>query len=148
MKVKDALTRLWKESGFAEDGGINDRLDTFEFFGVRIKFPNLSARGKLMHDINHLLSGYGTSWQQECLVTAWELGSGGRKGFGISWFYTLFGCAFGFLFDFKSAREAYRRGKSHVNAHILSHTHDVMEMELAALMQLSRGVDGAAHRPA
>ncbi|MEZ4887080.1 MAG: hypothetical protein R3E32_20285 [Chitinophagales bacterium] len=43
MKVKEVLRQFWKENGFEEDGGTNNKFDKFTALGIDFKFPNLSS---------------------------------------------------------------------------------------------------------
>ena len=90
-----------------------------------------------MHDVNHLLCGYGIDWYGEFETAAWELGSGGRKGFGISWFYPIIGSLLGILIIPKRVFKAYRLGLKRKNAHILINDTEVLEMDFEQLAKLS-----------
>lgn len=91
-------------------------------------FLNLNKKGYLMNDINHLLCGYGIEWYGEFETAAWELGSGGRKGFGLSWFYPIFGSVIGLFMIPKRTVIAYKLGVKRKNAHILSRENKILEM--------------------
>lgn len=138
MKVKEALKQFWADNGFEEDGGVDNKFDKFTAFGIPFKFPNLSSKGYLLHDVNHLIHGYGTTWKEEFRASAWEIGAGGRKGYGISWFYPITGMLFGLICDFKQTTQAYKKGKNFLTSHVLSHKYDILELELEELKRLSR----------
>ena len=90
-----------------------------------------------MHDVNQLLCGYGIDWYGEFEAAAWELGSGGRKGFGLSWFYPIIGSLLGLIIIPKRTLKAYKLGLKRKNAYILSRTNEVLEMKFVELYNLS-----------
>src|SRR6266851_850554 len=51
---------------------------TLGFGGFRVKFPNVAARKRVipLHDLHHVLTGYGTDWMGEAEIGAWELRAG------------------------------------------------------------------------
>ena len=86
MTVKEKLSIFYTENKLGKDGGVNKNWNQFNIGKFFFLFPNLNKKGYLLHDVNHLLCKYGIEWYNEFEVAAWELGSGGRKGFGLSWF--------------------------------------------------------------
>ena len=51
---------------------------TIGIFGLALKFPNTEARKRAvpLHDLHHVLTGYGTNWIGEAEIGAWELRAG------------------------------------------------------------------------
>ena len=51
---------------------------TIAIFGLALKFPNTEAhkRAVPLHDLHHVLTGYGTDWIGEAEIGAWELRAG------------------------------------------------------------------------
>ena len=51
---------------------------TIGFWGVQLKFPNTEARKRVvpLHDLHHVLTGYGADWAGEAEIGAWELRAG------------------------------------------------------------------------
>jgi hypothetical protein len=51
---------------------------TIGFCGVPLKFPNTPSRKRVvpLHDLHHVLTGYGTDWMGEAEIGAWELRTG------------------------------------------------------------------------
>lgn len=51
---------------------------TIGILGVPCKFPNVPSRKRAvpLHDLHHVLTGYGTSWTGEAEIGAWELRAG------------------------------------------------------------------------
>jgi hypothetical protein len=51
---------------------------TIGIFGLKHKFPNTESRKRVvpLHDLHHILTGYGTDWLGEAEIGAWELRAG------------------------------------------------------------------------
>jgi hypothetical protein len=51
---------------------------TIPILGMPLKFPNTEAhkRAVPLHDLHHVLTGYGTDWIGEAEIGAWELRAG------------------------------------------------------------------------
>ncbi|WP_109831427.1 hypothetical protein [Reichenbachiella versicolor] len=138
MKVKEKLEVFWKENNLGKDGKIDASWNLFKIGRLGFYFPNLSKKGYLLHDVNHLLSGYGIDWLSEFEIAAWELGSGSRKVFYLSNFYPIVGFLLDLIFIPSRTIRALKDGKSRANAHILSHTvNDIMDMEFDELVRSS-----------
>jgi len=137
MKVKEKLTEFYKSNNLGIDGGVDKDWNKFEISYFTFLFPNLNKKGYLLHDVNHLLCGYGIDWFGEFETAAWEIGSGGRKGFGLSWFYPITGFLLGLILIPKRTIAAYNKGRKRKNAHLLSKKYKVLEMEIEELKKLS-----------
>ena len=84
--LRDELGRHFAENGFPPDGGLNDRWVVVRAGRIPFCFPNVPARRRatVVHDLNHVVSGYGHDAIGEAEIAAWELG-GGRKGYVAAW---------------------------------------------------------------
>lgn len=137
MKVKEKLIEFYSSHNLGENGGVTRNWNKFRIGKLFFVFPNLSKAGYQLHDVNHLLCGYGIDWFGEFEIAAWELGSGGRKGFGLSWFYPVVGCLLGLIIIPKRCIAAYKAGLKRINAHALSKDFEILELEFNQLKQLS-----------
>lgn len=137
MTVEEKLIIFWNDNQLGESGNTDKKWNLFRIGFFKLYFPNLGQRGYLLHDVNHLLSGYGIDWFSEFQIAAWELGSGRRKGFYLSNFYPIVGFFLGLVSIPKRTLNAYKKGKNRVNAHILSHKENVLGMEFDDLVLLS-----------
>lgn len=137
MKVKEKLTEFYQINNLGIDGGVNEGWNKFKINCFTIAFPNLHKKGYLLHDVNHLLCGYGINWFGEFETAAWEIGSGGRKGFGLSWFYPIIGFLLGLILIPQRAMNAYREGCKRKNAHLLSKKFEILELDMEELKKLS-----------
>lgn len=129
MKIKEKLLEFYAENNLEDNGGVNKNWNQFKVGKFSFLFPNLNKKGYLLHDVNHLLCGYGIDWYGEFETAAWELGSGGRKGFGLSWFYPIMGSLLGLAFIPRRVITAFKLGLQRTNAHVLSKEINILEME-------------------
>jgi hypothetical protein len=51
---------------------------TIGILGLPLRFPNTEARKRVipLHDLHHVLTGYGTDWMGEAEIGVWELRAG------------------------------------------------------------------------
>ena len=89
MTILEELKSYWKSQNLPEDGGANELFNEAKFGKFSFQYPNLDGQVLILHDINHLLKGYQTNWKGECEVSAWELASGGRRGYPTTWIYPI-----------------------------------------------------------
>jgi len=137
MLVKTKLKEFYKNNHLNSDGGVYKNWNKFNIGKITITLPNLNKKGYLLHDVNHILSQYNIDWFGEFETAAWELGSGGRKGFGLSWLYPITGTFLGLLIMRKRTITAYKKGLQRKNAHILSEEFDIINMDIELLYKLS-----------
>ena len=97
--LREGRRRFFAAQGFAPDGGYDVSWATETFAGLPYSVPNTRARARALrvHDLHHVLTGYGADWRGEAEISAWELGSGGAGGYAYAWFIALFGLATGLL---------------------------------------------------
>jgi hypothetical protein len=77
LGMEDARNLYLATNGFSiRDYGAS--AFTLGFWGFRVKFPNVAARKRVipLHDLHHVLTGYGTDWMGEAEIGAWELRAG------------------------------------------------------------------------
>lgn len=137
MTTEEKLQVFWDNNQLGQSGNVEEKWNLFRVGFFQFYFPNLSVDGYLLHDINHLLGGYGLDWLSEFEVAAWEVGSGGRTGFGLSNFYPLIGLLLGLIITPKRTILAYKKGRLRVNAHKLSAQGDILKIEYEDLLELS-----------
>ncbi len=76
--ILENRARYFEANGFG-DGGYSDTWVTLkEIWGFRIGIPNTAGRVRAvrLHDIHHVLAGYGTNWTGEAEIGAFEIGAG------------------------------------------------------------------------
>ncbi|MVM37934.1 hypothetical protein GO730_10580 [Spirosoma sp. HMF3257] len=112
MNVEHALNAFYELHGYGEEGGINKKWDMIKFGPISLPLPNLESRRRniYLHDINHLVTGYDTTWKGEASVTSWEIATGGWGNIYFAWWLTLWGMAVGVMFYPKYSYNAFQAG--------------------------------------
>jgi hypothetical protein len=104
MTVREARDRYLAKNGFTVEGY---RAPTFQIdvLGITWTLPNPEARQRVvpLHDIHHVVTGYGTDLAGEAEQSAWEL-----RGGIHSWFLWLFKLSAIFLGLFLAPRRVVR----------------------------------------
>ncbi len=149
ITVLEARDRHLARNGFTVEGY---SAPTFQLdvFGVTWTLPNSAARQRVvaLHDLHHLVTGYGTDLTGEAEQSAWEL----RGGIN-SWFLWLFKVSAISLGMFLSPRRVIRSLRRARGQRTLYRNpppyNDILTMKLGDL-RASLGVppDGQADEPA
>ncbi len=94
LTLRQALAGHRLESGFGPDGDLEDKWISYRLGPIPMCFPNWNGRRRAtaIHDLNHVLTGYGHDTIGEAEISAFELASG-CKGYLAAW--TLGGAALG-----------------------------------------------------
>lgn len=92
--------------------GYGSWLIRLDFAGVPLPVPNPPGHGAalMLHDIHHVLTGYGTDLVGEGEISAWELGAGWGPHLAAAGF-VLGGTALGVLVAPRRAFRAFVRGR-------------------------------------
>lgn len=112
MTLGEARRLFFERSGFAPDGGYQDRWVKLRMWRVPLWFPNTEARRRAvpLHDLHHVLTEYPTTWRGEAEIGAWEVATGlGRHWVG--WLLDLLGFALGLLIAPRRVFRAFVRGR-------------------------------------
>jgi hypothetical protein len=77
LRVREALTRQYRETGLAEDGGHGAR-HWAPLRRLKLQLPNFAWRRRALpiHDVHHLLLGYPCTPTGEFQMAAWEFAAG------------------------------------------------------------------------
>jgi hypothetical protein len=69
------LERFYAVNGYGPHGGANRRVAYLHLSRLRVPFPNGRLRRAFLHvhDVNHLVTGFDTSWRGEARLAAWEV---------------------------------------------------------------------------
>lgn len=112
MNIEHALNDFYNQHGYGEGGGINKKWDMIQFGPISLPLPNLKSRriNIYLHDINHLVTEYDTTWKGESSVTSWEIASGGWGNIYFAWWLTLWGMAVGVMFYPRHSYNAFQAG--------------------------------------
>ncbi len=112
ITMREARQRYFKRSGF-DDATYTSAWMELPVGARTIKLPNFKPRKEAVkvHDLNHVLTGYGTNWHGEYSISAYELGMGiGR--FWAAWMLNAGGVAAGLVRWPKDLIKAYARGRA------------------------------------
>lgn len=112
LTIRDALERYFADNHFGPDGGYSDAWVDFKLGPVPFPLPNTSARKNAVrfHDVNHVLTGYGTNLIGEFEISAWEIGAGCRT-FVAAWVLNLSGLFAGVVSAPKRTWRAFVAGR-------------------------------------
>jgi hypothetical protein len=113
LRVIDQLASLVR--GLRSRGALRPDVDADRAAvgGVKVPFSPILRRGGpiVLHDVHHLLTGYGFSWRGELEVAAWELGNGGCGWHVLYWLDRLTFFALGLVFAPRVTLRAFARGR-------------------------------------
>jgi hypothetical protein len=90
QSIREARDLYFKRNGFSLDA-YSAPTFTLKLLGVPFTFPSTANRKRALplHDLHHILTGYGTNWIGEAEISAWELRAGGlslaRFGMVVYW---------------------------------------------------------------
>jgi hypothetical protein len=112
ITMREARRRYFERSGFDDATYTSDWME-LPVGGRTIRLPNFKPRKKAVriHDLNHVLTGYGTNWHGEHMISAYELGMG-VGGLWAAWLLNAGGVAAGLLRFPGDVVRAYARGRS------------------------------------
>jgi hypothetical protein len=111
--LRAALAQHYVAHGLPPDGGANDRWFRVRLGPVSLRLPNPPARRRalLFHDVNHIATGYNTTFSQgEVTIAAFEVGAGCGR-FAIAWLINLSAMALGAFCAPRAVFAAYVRGR-------------------------------------
>ncbi len=111
MTLREARTAYFARTGF-DDGTYVDTWVKLPVGPIHVYMPNVGPRREAVkiHDINHIVGGFGTDWQGEFEISAFELGMGTGR-YWVGWFLGVGGVALGLLRCRDPVRRAFARGR-------------------------------------
>jgi hypothetical protein len=107
------LTAHYAEHGLPPDGGEHQAWFHVKVGALSIPVPNPPARRRAVffHDVNHLLTGYNTTFSEgEMEIAGFEVGAGCGP-YLIAWFINLFMMALGLVVRPRAVLRAFRWGR-------------------------------------
>ncbi|MBP6385657.1 MAG: hypothetical protein KA313_00735 [Pseudarcicella sp.] len=136
--VGEILQHFYATNDFGEDGGKHQNIAWIKFGFFSIPIPNTEARKNnvYLHDVNHIVTGYPTTWKGETAISAWEIAAGGWKKLYFPWLLTLWAMGLGICFFTKSTIKAFYEGltKRH-SLHIYLTKSEMMQLSVSELKQ-------------
>lgn len=111
LTLLDARERFFADNGYGDDGGYGERWVKLKVGPVPFAIPNTASRKRAvpLHDLHHILTGYGTDWRGEFQIAAWELGAG-CGSYSFAWHINLQSLVTGLLVCPRLTTRAFRRG--------------------------------------
>lgn len=112
---------------------------TLRVLGLPLKFPNTAARKRAvpLHDLHHVLTGYGTNWMGEAEIGAWELRAGCNSF--ITYFLNGGGVIIGMLLSPSRVWRAFRAAKGQHTLYLDSLSYErLLQMSIAEVRQRLR----------
>lgn len=140
LSVKQWMQEFYQQKQFADDAE-KARWIFIRLGFIKIPFPNLRQRREAiyLHDLNHLLTGYDTSWTGEGEIAAWELASGFPIKYWIGYVYPPTTFLLGLIIAPKRTIRAFRQGLGKHNIYKLKLQRNEIEQlkvaELKAILQ-------------
>ena len=144
MTVKQVLFDWLVEGGLADPADplekwLDDHWFRFPFQGrpVRIFPLVLGFKDSItLHDLHHILGGYGMTWRGEIELAAWELGSGGCAWRPYAWVDRVFRTLGGLLLMPAGTVHAFVRGAGADRNLYGLRASEVLPMEFGQLRRL------------
>lgn len=149
MTVREARDRYLEQNGFRveEYGAPTFQIDVL---GITWTLPNGRARRRVvpLHDIHHVVTGYGTDLVGEAEQSAWELVGGINTW--LLWLFKLSAITFGLLLAPRRVIRALRRARGQRTLYKKPPPYDaLLEMNLGELRAtLGVAPEGQADEPA
>jgi len=143
--LKEALRIHFAENGFPPDGGMSKKWEVVWAGPVPIGLPNIAARRRAtpIHDLNHLVSGYGHDAMGEAENAAWELG-GGCRDYVAAWVLNCGALGLGILRSPKRIFAAFVRGRRSTNLYGIE-IDSVIDLPLSTV-RANLGLDDERHK--
>lgn len=143
VPMREALRLHLAENGFPPDGGLGEKWAVVRAGPIPIGIPNIAARRRAtpIHDLNHLVSGYGHDAMGEAENAAWELG-GGCKNYAAAWVLNCGALGLGAASP-KRLFAAYVRGRRSRNLYGFE-VETMMDLPLATVRSML-GLDESHH---
>jgi len=115
LTLGEARALYFARTGFDEGTYFADDIELpVSFAGATriVRLPNIAARKAAVrvHDLSHVLTGYGTTWLGEFQISAFEIGMGCR-GYWAAWVLNAGGLAGGVVRAPAKMLRAFARGR-------------------------------------
>lgn len=111
--IDAALASYYRAHNLPLDGGASDAWFRVHIGSVSIPLPNPPARRRavMLHDINHVVTGYNTVFSQgEMALAAFEVAASCGR-YGIVWYLNLSMFALGLIAEPREVLSAFVRGR-------------------------------------
>jgi hypothetical protein len=138
MSIREARDLYFERNGFSL-AGYSAPTFTLKFLGIAVTFPSTANRKRALplHDLHHIVTGYGTDWIGEAEISAWELRAGARTmarfGMVVYWL-DISGVMLGMLISPRRIWRAFRAARGQRTLFDETEPYDtLLEMNIDAL---------------
>jgi hypothetical protein len=131
LSMREARKLYFKQNGFSI-AAYSAPTFTIKLAGIPFTFPSTASRKRILplHDLHHILTGYGTNFIGEAEIGAWELRAGCNTF--VAYWLNGSGVIIGLFISPRRVWRAFRAAKGH-------HTLYLEDQPYAALLELSVG---------
>ena len=147
QSLQDARTEYFERSGFAPDGGYDDKWVVVDMGRFTIKFPNGDARKRAVryHDLHHVVTGYGTDLKGEAEISAWEIASSCRD-MVAAWILNLLAFGHVLVREPRALYNAFVRGRHSNNLYLYTYDDALLTRSVADIRK-ELGLDSDVYEP-
>ena len=134
--VGDALAAYWVAHQLPADGGATDPVFHVRIGPFTVPLPNPPGRRRavVFHDVNHLVTGYNTTFSQgEVVIAGFEVGAGCGP-YWVVWYINLSMMALGIVFRPRDVFASFVRGRR--SASIYRHGADPATLSRMSVAQV------------
>lgn len=119
--LREARAQYFRKNGLGDDGGYSKSWVKVQVGPIPMWFPNTEARRRAvwLHDLHHILTGYGTCWVGEAEIAAWELGSG-CGDYYAAWLLNAAAVIIGVFIAPRRVWRAFTRGRHSISLYNLN----------------------------
>ncbi len=112
ISLREARERYFRRAGFSAETYVEPCLH-LPVGKLVVRLPNLKARRDAVrvHDLNHILGGFGTDWLGEAMVGGFELGMGAGH-YWIGWMLDASALTIGLVRAPRAVLGAFARGRA------------------------------------
>lgn len=136
LSVRDALVRHYDQHRLPADGGESARWFRVRLGAISIPVPNPPARRRAVfyHDLNHVLTGYSTTFSTgEMEIAGFEIGTG-CGSYLIAWFINGFMMVLGLVMRPRAVLRAFHRGRASRSIYSIGRSRaELLAMSVGAL---------------
>lgn len=147
QNLRDARTEYFERSGFAADGGYDDKWVAVDLGRFTIKFPNSDARKRAVryHDLHHVVTGYATDLKGEAEISAWEIASSCRD-MVAAWILNLLAFGHVLIREPRALYRAFIRGRQSNNLYLYNYDDALLARSVSEVRE-ELGLDSEVQEP-
>ena len=108
-------------ANYLGDEIMTDKINWFGYGYFKIPYPNVKMRRELiyLHDLTHVITGYGTTFVEAGELAAWEIASGFPSSMWVGYVYPPLAFIVGFILSPRRVIQAFKKGRGQNNLYKL-----------------------------